>query len=583
VELVAGLATSCLLLLPLFNPGAVGGGDFASHVWLLDYYGAYLKAHLSFPPTININEYAGAVNPIFYGPAFYQIGGLIAAICGGAIAFRITALLGTLIQFVQVARAYGSMGAPRSIAIIGAAALTLNIYSMTNLYQRGALTEFVAIEFVTAALASIVIAVRRRKLVDVVLSGFLFTLAATGHPLTGLFGGIFLLLVATTALVASRSRWLLAHLVGQGLLSLLVLSAWLYLMATLGRQLQVPAAEWFLGWGHLPLSIDAWWSRLSPVPLDWRSVVGGLEVEHGTPYLEAQVSVPLILLAGLCALLIWRHGYRRDEPRDRFAIWLGLLATILFVLTLTFSLEPSWSLAFGRLFTLLQFPYRLTAYTTISVLLLSFALARLVDWRAASVNSATTITVFISICGTIAALGAYQKFVHAAAVLSAGPPNHEPQAILARPLKWFPAAKDYTVIAGFAQTSVSQSEDRTELAFPITATFGVPEPIVVDVSKPMSAVLALNPFPWNRVSVDGAALPTDVIRIDRETVPRQTIRLQPGRHVIEYQFTPGRIWSMLNGISRFTLIGWIGFVVLARFLSIRGDRAADEGEAPEVG
>src|SRR5208337_4495905 len=92
-------------------------------------------------------------------------------------------------------------------------------------------------------------------------------------------------------------RFLIVYTGVNTLLIGLVLSPWLYCVRLFKDQLPVVAdtATAFQGWGFFPESIDSIWSRLSPVPIDIRSVYHGI-VDIPTPYLDAQVTLPLFII-----------------------------------------------------------------------------------------------------------------------------------------------------------------------------------------------------------------------------------------------------------------------------------------------
>ena len=102
--------------------------------------------------------------------------------------------------------------------------------------------------------------------------------------------------------------WLLSYFAITALLSLLILSPWLYVLAQFNNKLPIGAhtTTQFYGSGFFPNSVDNILSRVSPLPLDLRSIEKGIH-DVITPYLDAQIALPLILLMGVFIYVGWRE------------------------------------------------------------------------------------------------------------------------------------------------------------------------------------------------------------------------------------------------------------------------------------
>jgi hypothetical protein len=116
-------------------------------------------------------------------------------------------------------------------------------------------------------------------------------LPALTHPLTALFGGVFLISIGLGAWFALRKPWLAIVGIFNLATAALVLSPWCYVVHRFGRSLPLTdpglIKEGFRKDTFFPDSIDNLWSRLSPVPVDFRSILKGTDVS--TPYLDAQI------------------------------------------------------------------------------------------------------------------------------------------------------------------------------------------------------------------------------------------------------------------------------------------------------
>ena len=285
----------CLLpLVLLIKLGKTFYVDWFNHLWLIEYFGQHILRHGSVPQTLVTNQLIGVATPIFYGGKFYAACGLLSSFLGSAIAFRAVASFAVLIQFWHVKRAVYSASQNKSVSFTVATLVSWAIYPLTNLYNRSALTEFIAVAFLNAAVASLFVLVLRlssskKSYYDAVAFGFLYAVSALTHPLTALFGGVFLILVGLAAWFALRNRWL--ALVGFFNLAMiaLILSPWCYVLHRFGRSLPIARKSLskmiFRKIGFFPDSIDNLWSRLSPVPADSRS----LQVFTGTLTIQSQL------------------------------------------------------------------------------------------------------------------------------------------------------------------------------------------------------------------------------------------------------------------------------------------------------
>ena len=256
----------CLLpLVLLINLRNTYYVDWFNHLWLIEYFGQHILRHGSVPQTLVTNQLIGVATPIFYGGKFYAACGLLSSFLGSAIAFRAVASFAVLIQFWHVKRAVYSASQNKSVSFTVATLVSWAIYPLTNLYNRSALTEFIAVTFLNAAVASLFVLVLRssngkKSYYDAVAFGFLYVTSALTHPLTALFGGVFLVLVGLAAWFALRNRWL--ALVGFFNLAMiaLILSPWCYVVHRFGPSLPIASKNLnkgiFRKTGFFPDSID---------------------------------------------------------------------------------------------------------------------------------------------------------------------------------------------------------------------------------------------------------------------------------------------------------------------------------------
>jgi hypothetical protein len=562
--------------------------------------------------------------PIFYGGKFYAATGLISSLLGSAIAFRIVALLTVLIQFWYVERAVRSVGGDRFLSLTVGTIVCWAIYPLTNLYNRSALTEFVAIGFLTAAAASLFVlvvrmSVGRASYYDAVSFGLLYSTAAVTHPLTALFGCTFLIPIGLTAFLSLRRMWLLGVGIFNVVMTVLVLGPWLYVLHRFGRFLTLTDSTTnrisFRELAYFPESIDNFWSRLSPLPIDFRSTIKGVDVP--TPYLEAQIMFPLLLVAIVLAWLWLRPlgGLRR--PRQPFILITFVLTVGLFVLLFALSVNPTISAWFGGFFDILQFPYRLTSYINLTLMICVFCLTALagpVNHSKARVqHKVKNLVLAASLTISFSAL--VSKLIDADAIgfddpvanirrrnaelRLHSPPDPanswypgmaSPGPRLASLPSTFYGCSAYSVTAGFSMTPPAGLFAERAIAFIPNDLrgFGAVDRITVEVSTPTLMVTNIQAFPWNALFVDKVREPGGKIYVLKSDAFAKWIEplveavlLPTGTHVLEYRFLPDRKWRVLDRISWGVLCFWIILSILVGILDWRlrcgsVERAASE-------
>jgi hypothetical protein len=608
LSIAAAIVSVGVTLFPMFALQRVFFLDWVNHLWLIEYFGEYLRRHAAPPDVVNTQQLVGSPVTILYAGKFYAMAGAISAFLGAAVTVRLLACGVLLLQFWQVHRAMIRLGAARAVAITAAVCVTWAIYPLTNFYNRGALTEFFAVAFLTCALAALLCVVHgRADRQSTVMSGFMFTAAAVTHPLTAAFGALLLAVVGTIGIVlADPQRRLGLAIFGAvtALLAGLVLAPWLFAFASFRHDLPLVAADvnaaTFRIGGFFPDSIDSIWSRLSPIAL--RYAPGAT-----TPYLDAQISVPLLFLGtalGIGALGI--AAARRSGPDAsgaRRARWMGWSAMMLAGLVLAISVAPSISGWLGGVFDILQFPYRLTAYVNLWLLVAVISFAAI----AADLQRRKPLTWCIAIAAMLAVAGVATKLYHAN-LMARRPTPGEPY-VVARAMEtgfgtedpavaWLPlparstahlnrlptvfyAGSSYSLSGGYAVPSAAQAAVRRFVAFPVLdgQDFGRVAPLVLDLAAPTLVVTNVQPFRWNELLIDGAAVaPAETMVADmaaRDPVMsdrRLAIMVPAGRHELSVRFAGSDAWRILDRASWAIFLLWLAACLA---VALRGRRARE--------
>ena len=315
-----------------------------------------------------------------------------------------------------------------------------------------------------------------------------------------------------------------------------------------------------------------------------------------TPYLDAQIMFPLILL--LIGLTWVSFKTNRVPPLRSALLAIVILCFSIFACAvfLAVSVDPNLSETFGGIFNVLQFPYRLTTYINLALLTCVFALAGLLrdNLKLVKPDDLTNRAV-LGTCMLISFCALESKLVHASAIRSVEPiskihwvsralgpqwtngpggpwypgmPNQEPELIKLPVL--FYGYSGYTVTEGFATKPISgESEELPVFFLPNDSThFGRLHRIDVDLIKPTLVITNVQVFPWNRLVVDGVEQELSKSCHDAfkgfpewNSAGCGNDSIAGGKHVLEYRFSPDLAWRILDRISWIVLVSWVSLWV----------------------
>ena len=575
---VLAIGFPLLRLLPLDGQFAV---DWYNHKWLAAFSGEYLRHHGTVPVVINTPEYVGMPYPVFYGTLFYPLLSLITAWFNPGTAIRLVVLVVTGLQFRLVTRAFTVLEVPRWIAMAIACLVIWAIYPLTNLYNRAAITEYVATALLTCIVASFFLLVHAKQPAErfrIGLGiGLLFVLVAGTHPITALYSmpvlGL-LLLAAYAEHGLARAFWwgLFKALALPTALVLAVLGQWIYALSRFQDELTVAkdGGPWFYK------GIDDWTTRFCPIPHDARIglTFSDLRPPDGSfvssPFLDAQVNVAmLVLLVGWLAILWWR---------DRVTARAGLRATAFALIAFAFftwiSMYPSAFELLPAFTRMLQLAYRAVSYENISVLLAIFLLAGLLRRRRdRSLFEAGIASRLLIGCLVLSGAGVIIQSIHASQILQTSgsrgirATDHERGITRALP-KSFYGATAYATIGLYEPLSQTERESFTQAWVPVGEgdSFGITQPLHITQSRETWVATNVQAFPWNVLELDGVRIPADQLRVDEV---RLVVRVPAGIHTLKFLSVPDPIWRVLRVISFVVLALWFaGFT----YLTVRARR-----------
>lgn len=585
VVIVTGLFASFLASIPLLDLRNIFAVDWNNHLWLIEYFGESIK-HLKVPDVLNTQQLVGIPTTLFYAQKFYVIMGLFSAFLGSAIVVRVMVFLVFLLQFYQVYRAASKTGSHRHTSICIAIIVTWAIYPLTNLYNRSALTEFFAVAFLTCSLASFLCVILNPKdrvsRYDIVAMGLYFVIAATTHPLTALFGGLFMGILGIITLFfceKSRRLWFMAYFTITAILSILILSPWAYFLHLFKDKIYlgspIDSEACFLGGGFFPNSIDNVLSRLSLVPIDFRSIKKGLDVS--TPYLDAQIMMPLLIIMGVF-FYIGRRDKVKKAQLNMFERAIILASALILFIALAESFFPNILMWWVSFFDILQFPYRLTSYINLSILAILIVFAGRKSM--ANVNNQQIINLCLAFCIGISFSSLVLKLDHAAAIKQKSTKINEaywsPLPFRStrhlNELPWtFYAAEPYSVTDGFAKNTLPG-------VFPVIfrdfnvlngKKFGQLEAMTVNLTEPTLVITNVQPFPWNQIVVNKMPQVQSQIFIVGK---REAVFLpKGGSYLLNVKTNSDGIYKFLNILSWLLLLGWIALYMVVVFDKLAGN------------
>ena len=98
------------------------------------------------------------------------------------------------------------------------------------------------------------------------------------------------------------------------------------------------------------------------------------------------------------------------------------------------------------------------------------------------------------------------------------------------------------------------------------------QPLTVQLDQPQFINIAVQPFPWNQIWVDGQMLAAR----DTRRHPFGTIcSLAAGTHEIRYVWRPDSVWLWLKALSRVVLLLWFLLAAVLRFRTEKEQRESE--------
>jgi hypothetical protein len=601
-----------LPLLLLLDSRSVFNFDWFNHLWMIEYFGEYIRRHGTPPAVLATENLVGITMPMFYAGKFYSFTGIVSAFLGSAIAFRIVAFCSLMIQFWHSERAAQYACGNKAISMTVATVISWAIYPITNLYNRSALTEFIAVIYLNAAVCCLFVLLLRhsrgeKSYYDAVAIGFFYSISAVTHPLTAAFGAAFLLSIGACFLFYTNRKWFF----GVGLINATlvagVLGSWMYLLHRYSSWLQIndlsTNRKYFREQYFFPGSVDNLWSLLSPVALDLRTLQNGVK-DVSTPFLDAQINLPLLLI-GIALVGVRITSKRGSFGKSQLSLLpMMVVSVFLFGLALSVAINPNLSAYLGGYFDILQFSYRLTTYLNLAAL--TFLLAIAGSLRNLSFSCRRTLAtreaIVLGVSLGVSFSGLVTKLIHANAARFVDPHTdfvrlahlEHLTAMLDPKRCWVPllgrspamlrilpttfySHSMYMVREGFSSVRPPGFSEETNMRFLPAAgkQFGYVAPAKIALKNPTYVVTNVQPFPWNQIFVNGRQQKNgNLVATTSDWAASWTragvlaLPLEAGEYTIEYRFRPAKIWRVLDDLSYGVLVVWSIVWIVAGFYGI---------------
>jgi hypothetical protein len=604
VKALAIGTVAVLLPASLLYPDGTGfARDWLNHVWMVGYTGEYFRQHLAFPVVYNTETVAGGASPVFYGYLFYPLLGLFATHLNAEYVVRAAAVVALALQYAAVRRTVLRLGGSTRTATCVAALTIWSTYGLTNLYNRAALTEFFAIAALTCAVCEWFDLLRAESRRDVWRLGLRFglnlTLAMGFHPITGLYA-LPMLPVLALALPGRRAslKQLAAVCTVAATASALVLAPWVFAVATLSNKLDMAKHTAKISTGPIFDTLDCWQTRLNPLPTDARCYEAGPN-EVSTPYLDAQISWPLLILGSGVAY----RALRSVTGSERYKLVALLLVPVGYGLVMLFlSLTPA---AFDHLpnsFKAVQFLYRIVSFVNLAALLLILFALALVAQRGTAERPLTVPATFLAVAATYGSVCVLLKLQHAQTavlpeatviqVLGGHDPVYQQNPGHRRLVRTDTDRAQLVQVAGMCgliaygtpnllpQMETDSGAPALHLPFGLETRggyFGEAHRITATAEQPTYLATPVLVFPWNRFLVDGEPVPVERLRAWNGAGKMTAVPIPAGTHTVQYVVEPNRTWLRLHRVSQRVLVAW---VLALAVLSLRARRANRTAEVP---
>lgn len=540
--------------------------DWIYHAWNIGFIGEYFKNHGSLPFYATTRELIGYPVQAFYGYLTYMSSGFLGRFVGHEVALRLICVGVLALQSWLAYAAARQVSGSRAWSLVFSCLVTWATYPLTNLYNRGAVPEFVAGTMVLCAVFcwSLILSSRERatQVSYLAVLGVALAVMVGTHPITTVYSTLVLfpILLLSVPQIRALPKPLRKSLflgLGSVVLFVLVVDAPLaYALARFSSDQNIAVAG---GVAIYSENIDTLWTRLFPLPFDKRSLIYGSKTDAA--YLDAQVNMPLLFL--IAALAYFLRNEKKPIPshtRTLLAYALGL--------AVVFTMLSLWALPWKALpatLQLIQFGYRLITYINVALVLMFLSLIAAFGARAKEAKSSVAQSIALTACLVLGFSGALVKLGHVGAV-KANKAITKPDTD-----KAFLTTPDNFPGENYSTLRIKKLERPLGLPL-VRANFVIgergedyaqPRALYVELDKDSWIVTNLAASSWNKLKVDGKEIEASDLRKEQGRI---AVRLEAGHHRLEALVGADAVWLYLKTVS----LTFFGFgILLALALRLR--------------
>lgn len=551
--------------------------DWNNHQWMINYFGEYFRNHTCFPIFVNTQEVVGMPNTLFYGYFFYPLFGFFSSFLHAGFVIRLFVFFAFGLQFYYVRRVLTVDILPRFFSFVIACMTIWTTYSLTNLYNRSALTEFFAVSMLTCSFLCWVCFMREkepaRKKLELWTFFLFFILALGFHPITALCSSLFYAFLWIQSRKEIPYKKIAYYALFFIFCSLFILLPWCYLSFYYSFETRISNAYYGNPPWSAPESIDAWFTRFFPIPFDIRLLRANLW-SISTPYLDAQINLPLLIMVCLTAFWVFLFTSQKKEffktlsiPLFSFFFFTGL------------SLSPSMNEHMPRLYRMVQMIYRWISYQNLSLLWIAICLFRSQSFQELKEVLYQKLKTLCTVCITYACVSVIIKTTH---VLPYYHLRHQPIAtfwnrdFIAKEAIHLPSTYygtfDYSISSPYAFFNYKNFIEKKFSVSEKNGSFGEIQPLLIKGSrKTIPFKTNIQTFPWGQFYLNGKLLPKNLIQVDGSGYYFLKIEPTAGldsytpeeNHELTYKAHPDPIWITLRQIS---FVAWLFFIGTGCFL-----------------
>jgi|TARA_Y100000310_G_C20638414_1_gene792498 hypothetical protein len=539
--------------------------DWWTNIWNIEYQSRYFSTHHSMPNIIhtwNIETGIGRPDALFYGFLFYPIMAFTAQFLGTNIALRLGIVIIWIMQFFALKKVFSKLTNYPYFDYCVTALFLWGIYPLTNLYNRSALPEFFATGLLLCALCYFFLFLwadlKTERNKNAIFFGICLVLCIGTHPITALFGGTFLFITIFFCIVLKISKLpqYLPLLLIIIFFCMLSVSPWLYVTFKFMGNLAISSAP---GISIYSESIDWPLSRFLPFPMDKRSVIHGWQVPGGTPWLEAQMNMPLLLL------LLWVFYSNRDrlrglEIRDKVFIVFPLL---LFLLTNVMSLSASIWTILPSVYKNIQMVYRMVTYQNLSLVLALISVYYVLWSKTESIkpNNSKGLLLVMTLCLSISFVAATQKLMHGFAIMGDAEPLNliNKKDFLSHPKT---VGQANYILASIPESGKESYRDIHIFPDPFDSKKNPEYDVMIRLEESSWIKTNIQAFPWNKLLLNGIPVP---LHQYQRVGPYLSLLLPPGEHCLSYVAEPDNIYLVLKLLSWIVIVIWMTICGLIPF------------------